>query len=133
MHEGGKNQTRPLTWLWGPAFVASVAYVDPGNVAANLTSGALFGYRLVWVLVAANLMALVVQYFSARLGLLSGSSLTELLGRRWKPLPRVAFCVQAEVVAIATDLGEVIGGAIALQILFGLPLLLGGVLVGIVS
>ncbi|MDR2975114.1 MAG: Nramp family divalent metal transporter, partial [Propionibacteriaceae bacterium] len=76
------SRKRALTWLWGPAFVASVAYVDPGNVAANLTSGAQFGYSLVWVLVAANLIAMLVQYLSAKLGLVTGASLPELLGSR---------------------------------------------------
>ena len=104
--------------LLGPAFVAAVAYVDPGNVAANLTAGAQYGYLLVWVLVAANLMAMLVQYLSAKLGLVTGRSLPELLGHR---MPR------------GRDLAEVIGGAIALHILFGIPLLAGGVIVGVVS
>ncbi len=127
------RRPRALTWLWGPAFVASVAYVDPGNVAANLTSGARFGYRLVWVLAAANLVALLVQYLSAKLGLVTGAGLPELLGRRMRKAPRLAFLVQAEIVAVATDLAEVIGGALALNILFGLPLLIGGLIVGLVS
>ena len=122
-----------LAWLWGPAFVASVAYVDPGNVAANLTSGARFGYKLVWVLVLANLIAMLVQYLSAKLGLVTGRSLPELLGERMHHGPRLAFLAQAEIVAIATDLAEVVGGAIALQILFGLPLIVGGVIISVVS
>jgi manganese transport protein len=113
--------------------VASVAYVDPGNVAANLTSGAQFGYRLVWVLVLANLVAMMVQYLSAKLGLVTGESLADLLGQRLGRGPRLAYFAQAEIVAIATDLAEVIGGAIALNILFGLPLVVGGVIVGAVS
>lgn len=119
--------------LLGPAFVAAIAYVDPGNVAANLTGGARFGYLLVWVLVAANLMAGLVQYQSAKLGLVSGRTLPELLGQRLRPGPRRAFWAQAELVAVATDLAEVIGGAIALHLLFNLPLLLGGIIVGAVS
>ncbi|WP_213814144.1 Nramp family divalent metal transporter [Glaciihabitans sp. dw_435] len=119
--------------LLGPAFVAAIAYVDPGNVAANLTGGARYGYLLVWVLVAANLMAGLVQYQSAKLGLVSGHTLPELLGQRLRPVSRRAFWVQAELVAIATDLAEVIGGAIALHLLFNLPLLLGGAIVGGVS
>jgi manganese transport protein len=119
--------------LLGPAFVAAIAYVDPGNVAANLTGGARFGYLLVWVLVAANLMAGLVQYQSAKLGIISGRTLPELLGQRLRPGPRRAFWAQAELVAIATDLAEVIGGAIALHLLFNLPLLLGGIIVGTVS
>lgn len=124
---------RGLAWLLGPAFVAAVAYVDPGNVAANLTAGARYGYLLVWVLVVANLMAVLVQYLSAKLGLVTGASLPELLGQRLPRGGRIAFWLQAESVAVATDLAEVIGGAIALQLLFGVPLLLGGVIVGVVS
>ena len=119
--------------LLGPAFVAAIAYVDPGNVAANLTAGARFGYLLVWVLVLANLMAVLVQHLSARLGVVTGASLTELLGRRLRAVPRRLFWAQAELIAAATDLAEVIGGAIALYLLFGLPLVWGGLIVGIVS
>jgi manganese transport protein len=118
---------------FGPAFVAAIAYVDPGNVAANITAGAKEGYALVWVLVVANTIAALVQYCSARLGLVTGSSLPELLGRRLSRRSRLAFWLQAEVVAAATDAAEVIGGAVALRLLFGLPLLLGGIVVGGVS
>jgi manganese transport protein len=107
--------------------------VDPGNVAANLTAGAMHGYLLVWVLLAANTMAVLVQYLSAKLGLVTGQSLPELLGNRMGKLPRLAFLAQAELVAIATDLAEVVGGALALYILFGIPLLLGAVIVGVIS
>ena len=127
---------RPLPtglMLVGPAFVAAIAYVDPGNVAANLTGGARYGYLLVWVLVAANLMAALIQYQSAKLGLVTGRTLPQLLGDRLPRRRRLAYWGQAEVVAAATDLAEVIGGAIALQLLFGLPLFLGGLIVGIVS
>ncbi len=124
---------RRLPWLWGPAFVAAIAYVDPGNVAANLTAGAQYGYLLVWVLVAANAAAVLVQYLSAKAGLVTGRSLPELLGSRLRRGPRLAYWAQAELVAAATDLAEVLGGAIALQILFGLPLLWGGLIVGGVS
>lgn len=124
---------RRLLRLLGPAFVAAIAYVDPGNVAANLSAGAKYGYLLVWVLVLANAMAVVVQYLSAKLGLVTGRSLPEMLGDRMPRTARVLFWVQAELVAVATDLAEVIGGALALAILFDLPLLLGGVIVGAVS
>ena len=123
----------PTIALLGPAFVAAIAYVDPGNVAANLTAGAEYGYLLVWVLVAANLIAVLVQYLSSKLGLVSGQSLPGILGKRLSRRSRLAYWGQAEIVAIATDLAEVIGGAIALKILFDLPLLLGGVIVGVVS
>ncbi|MDQ0824869.1 manganese transport protein [Arthrobacter sp. B2I5] len=119
--------------LLGPAFVAAIAYVDPGNVAANLTAGASFGYLLVWVLVAANGMAVLIQYQSAKLGLATGMSLPEILGQRLGTRRRRAYWVQAEVVAGATDMAEVIGGAVALNLLFGLPLLTGGVIIGLAS
>ncbi|MFC8943278.1 Nramp family divalent metal transporter, partial [Streptomyces griseoincarnatus] len=122
-----------LFTLLGPAFVAAIAYVDPGNVAANLTAGARFGYLLVWVLVAANAMAVLVQYLSAKLGVVTGRSLPEVLGDRLPRPARLAYWVQAEIVAAATDLAEVIGGAIALHLLFGVPLVLGGVITGVVS
>ncbi|WP_378144964.1 Nramp family divalent metal transporter [Cnuibacter sp. UC19_7] len=119
--------------LFGPAFVAAIAYVDPGNVAANLTSGAQFGYLLVWVLVLANAFAVLIQYQSAKLGVVTGRTLPELVGSRSRTWTRRAYWVQAEVVAAATDVAEVIGGAIALNLLFGLPLVLGGLIVGVVS
>lgn len=128
-----RGARRALLGLLGPAFVASIAYVDPGNVAANLTAGAQYGYLLVWVLVAANIMAVLVQYQSAKLGIVTGKTLPEILGERLRPFWRRAFWVQAEIVAAATDLAEVVGGAIALYLLFGLPLPLGAVIVGGVS
>jgi manganese transport protein len=124
---------RPLAALLGPAFVAAVAYVDPGNVAANLTAGARFGYLLLWVLILANAIAVIVQYQSAKIGLVTGKSVPELLGERLRPAPRRLFWAQAELVAAATDVAEVIGGAIALHLLFGVPLVIGGVIVGIAS
>lgn len=119
--------------LLGPAFVAAIAYVDPGNVAANLTAGATYGYLLLWVLVLANAIAVLVQYQSAKLGIVTGHSLSEILGERLKTGPRRLYWIQAELVAAATDVAEVIGGAIALYLLFGIPLLLGGVIIGIAS
>jgi manganese transport protein len=122
--------TRNPWLLLGPAFVAAIAYVDPGNVAANLTAGARYGYLLLWVLIVANAVAVLVQYQSAKLGLVTGRSLPELLGERMRPTPRRLYWVQAELVAAATDIAEVLGGAIALQLLFGVPLLAGGVIIG---
>jgi manganese transport protein len=107
--------------------------VDPGNVAANLTAGARYGYLLLWVLVAANASAVVVQYLSAKLGIVTGRSLPELLGLRLRRPARLAFWGQAELVAAATDVAEVIGGALALHLLFGLPLVVGGVITGAIS
>ncbi|HZE17807.1 MAG TPA: Nramp family divalent metal transporter [Mycobacterium sp.] len=120
-------------YLLGPAFVAAIAYVDPGNVAANVSAGAQFGYLLLWAVVAANLMAGLVQYLSAKLGLVTGRSLPEAIGRQMTRPARLAYWAQAEIVAMATDVAEVIGGAVALRILFELPLLLGGVITGMVS
>ena len=122
-----------LLALLGPAFVAAVAYVDPGNVAANITAGARYGYALVWVLVLANAMAVLIQYQSAKLGIVTGRSLPEVLGERLGRRARLAFWGQAELVAAATDLAEVIGGAVALHLLLGLPLLTGGCMIGAVS
>lgn len=127
------RRPRRAPLLLGPAFVAAIAYVDPGNVAANLTAGARYGYLLLWVLVAANAMAVLVQYQSAKLGLVTGDSLPGVLGQRMRRSPRLAYWMQAEVVAAATDIAEVVGGAIALQLLFGVPLPLGGLIVGVVS
>lgn len=118
----------------GPALVAGVAYLDPGNVAANMTAGAQFGYLLVWVVVLGNLIAWLVQYLSAKLGVVTGRSLPELLGERLRrPWARRAYWLQAELVVMATDIAEVIGGAIALHLLFGVPLVWGGAITGAVS
>lgn len=122
----------------GPALVAAVAYVDPGNVAANLSAGSQYGYALVWVLVAANLMAMIMQYLSAKLGIVTGRSLAGLVSERLRGsgrhrIARWLYAAQAVVAAMATDLAEVVGGAIALNLLFGMPLWLGGLLVGAVA
>lgn len=127
------RKARRVLTLLGPAFVAAVAYVDPGNFAANFSAGAEYGYALLWVLVFANLMASLVQYLSAKVGLVTGMSLPEVIAKKLGRKSRITYWVQAEVVAISTDLAEVIGGAIALNILFGLPLLLGAVITGLVS
>jgi manganese transport protein len=124
---------RPRGTLLGPAFVAAIAYVDPGNVAANLTAGAQFQYLLLWVLVAANAIAVLVQYLSAKLGVVTGQSLPEVMGRRLPRPARLAYWGQAEVVAAATDVAEIIGGALALQLLFGVPLVVGGLITGVLS
>ncbi len=124
---------QPSWLLLGPAFVAAIAYVDPGNVAANVSAGAQFGFLLVWVILLANVMAGLVQYLSAKLGLVTGHSLPEAVGQRMRRPARLAYWIQAELVAMATDLAEVVGGAIALHLLFGLPLIVGGVITGCVS
>lgn len=135
---GRARPRRPVVSLLGPAFVAAVAYVDPGNVGANLSAGAQYGYALVWVLVAASLMAAVIQYQSAKLGLVTGRSLTSTVSgwlgeRRGSRVWSYAYGAQAFVIAMATDLAEVVGGAVALHLLFGTPLWLGGIIVGVAS
>jgi manganese transport protein len=124
---------RSITTLIGPAFVAAVAYIDPGNFATNITAGAKFGYLLIWVIVAANLMAMLVQYLSAKLGVATGNDLPELC-REHLPRP-VSFglWVQAELVAMATDLAEFVGAAIGLNLLFNVPLPIAGVITAVVA
>ncbi len=133
MAQGTQASLKTSWYLLGPAFVAAIAYVDPGNVAANVSSGAQYGYLLLWVIVVANVMAGIVQYLSAKLGLVTGHSLPEAIGKQLSRRLRLAFWAQAELVAIATDAAEIIGGAIALHILFNLPLLVGGVITGVVA
>lgn len=127
------HRARRVVLLLGPAFVAAVAYVDPGNFAANFSAGAQYGYALLWVLVVANLMASLVQYLSAKVGLVTGMSLPEVIAKKLGRKSRIAYWLQAEAVAVSTDLAEVIGGAIALNILFGLPLVTGAIITGLVS
>src|SRR5215212_9819830 len=124
---------RPSWLLLGPAFVAAIAYVDPGNVAANISAGAQFGFLLVWVIFLANAMAGLVQYLSAKLGLVSGRTLPEAVADHTRTPIRIGYWLQAETVAMATDLAEVVGGAIALNLLFDLPLIVGGIITGAVS
>lgn len=117
----------------GPAFVAGIAYVDPGNVATNFAAGSRYGYLLIWVVVVANLIAVLVQYLAAKIGIATGKTLPELCRERYSRPVTVALWVQAEAVALATDLAEVLGGAIALNLLFDLPLLTGAIITGVVS
>ncbi|WP_231993804.1 Nramp family divalent metal transporter [Mycobacterium sp. 852002-50816_SCH5313054-b] len=131
--EGTQASLRSSWYLLGPAFVAAIAYVDPGNVAANVSAGTQFGYLLLWVIVAANVVAGLVQYLSAKLGLVTGRSLPAAIGKGMSRPMRLTFWGQAEITAMATDVAEVIGGAIALRILFGLPLPLGGIITGMIS
>jgi manganese transport protein len=117
----------------GPAFVAAIAYVDPGNFATNFAAGSEFGYLLLWVIVAANITAMLIQSLSAKLGLATGRNLPEVCRDTFPRKVNIGLWVQAECVAIATDLAEVIGGAVALYLLFGLPLPIGGLVTGVVA
>jgi manganese transport protein len=119
--------------VYGPAVVASVAYIDPGNFATNLTAGARFGYTLVWVIVVANAMAILVQYLSAKLGIATGRDLPELC-REHLPRPvATGLWIQAELVAMATDLAEFVGAAIGLYLLFGVPMAVSGLITGVIA
>jgi manganese transport protein len=129
----GRGRWRGVAALLGPAFVAAVAYVDPGNFATNFSAGAQFGYGLVWVIVVANLMAMLVQYLSAKVGVATGRDLPELCRDH---LPRAVsrgLWAQAELVAMATDLAEFVGAAIGLNLLFRLPLLAAGLVTAAVA
>jgi len=108
--------------LLGPAFVACIAYVDPGNFATNIAGGAKYGYLLLWVIVAANLMAMLIQNLSAKIGIATGKNLAELCREHLPRRVSWGLWVQAELIAMATDLAEFIGAAIALNLLFGVPL-----------
>jgi manganese transport protein len=120
---GARASTRRIGLLLGPAFVAAVAYVDPGNFATNIQGGSALGYSLVWVVVAANLLAMLIQTLSAKLGLVTGQSLPELIRDRAPQRWVVISWLCAEVVAMATDLAEVLGAALGLQLLTGIALL----------
>jgi manganese transport protein len=119
--------------MLGPAFVAGSAYVDPGNFATNMAAGSSFGYRLLWVIVLSSACAMLVQHTAARLGLVTGRDLSQLCREHMSRRVRLALWVQAEGVMIATDLAEVVGGALALQLLFGVPLPIGGAITGLVA
>src|SRR4051794_34994626 len=99
---------RALPFL-GPAFVAAIAYVDPGNFATNIAGGAKFGYLLLWVILAANLMAMLIQFLSAKVGIATGRSLPELCRERFPRAVTVGLWIQAELIAMATDLAEFVG------------------------
>ncbi len=129
---GGGRWARTLPFL-GPAFVAAVAYVDPGNFATNFSGGASFGYRLLWVIVAANLMAMLIQSLTAKLGVATGQDLATLCRENFPRPVVLGLWVQAEAVAIATDIAEIVGGAVALNLLFGVPLPIGGAITSVVA
>lgn len=119
--------------LLGPAFVTAVAYVDPGNFATNISAGSAYGYLLVWVVVVSNVMAMLIQYLSAKAGVATGLSLPALCREHLPRRVANGLWGQAELVAIATDLAEIVGGALALALLFDLPLLAGGTITAVVS
>ncbi|HJF18232.1 MAG TPA: Nramp family divalent metal transporter [Aeriscardovia aeriphila] len=117
----------------GPSFVAAVAYLDPGNFATNFSAGSTYGYMLVWVVVVANLMAMLIQYLAARIGILTGKTLAELIAERTSRPMRLLYWLQAQIVTIATDMAEVVGGAVALYILFRMPIVIGALVTVAIS
>jgi manganese transport protein len=128
-----RGRVRSALGLLGPAFVAAVAYVDPGNFATNFAGGASSGYELLWVIVMANLMAVLIQYLTSKVGLATGRSLPELCRERYGPRVNVLLWLQAEVVAMATDLAEFVGAAIGLNLVFGIPLFAAGLITAAVA
>ena len=135
-HASLKGERKGLRGLWpflGPAFVAAIAYVDPGNFATNISAGAQFGYLLLWVILASNLMAMIVQSMSAKLGIATGKNLPEMCRERFSKPVSLALWVQAEIIAMATDLAEFIGAALALNLLFGIPLLPAGLITAVAA
>jgi manganese transport protein len=133
-HASLRGERKGLRALWpflGPAFVAAVAYVDPGNFATNISGGAQFGYLLLWVILCSNLMAMLIQSMSAKLGIATGKNLPEVCRDRFPRPVTIFLWLQAEIIAMATDLAEFIGAALALNLLFGIPLLPAGLLTGV--
>jgi manganese transport protein len=128
-----RGRARGAAALLGPAFVAAVAYIDPGNFATNFSSGARFGYTLAWVVVVANLMAMLVQYLSAKTGVATGCDLPELCRIHLPRRVSAGLWVQAELIAMATDLAEFVGAAVGLNLLFHVPMLPAGLLTAVVA
>jgi manganese transport protein len=132
-HQLARGRIRLGISMLGPAFVAAVAYVDPGNFATNLQGGAKFGYALLWVVLAANLMAMLVQYLSAKLGIATDHNLPELCRAHFPRWASRGLWIQAEIMAMATDVAEFLGAAIALNLLFGVPLVVAGLITGVIA
>jgi manganese transport protein len=128
-----RGRLRGVLSILGPAFVACVAYVDPGNFATNIAGGAQFGYLLLWVLLGANLMAMLIQNLSAKIGIATGKNLPELCREHFSRPVSIGLWIQAELIAMATDLAEFVGAAIALNLLFGVPMFHAGLITAVVA
>jgi manganese transport protein len=128
-----RGRLRATLTMLGPAFVAAIAYVDPGNFATNVNGGARFGYLLLWVVLAANLMAMLIQYLSAKLGVVTDRNLPELCREHYPRPVAWGLWIQAEGMAMATDVAEFIGAALGLNLLFGVPLLPAGLITGVIA
>jgi manganese transport protein len=128
-----RGDRRSILPFLGPAFIASVAYIDPGNFATNVAGGSKFGLTLVWVIVASNLMAMVIQTLSAKLGLATGRNLPEVCRERFSHRTTILLWLQAEVIAMATDLAEFLGAALGLDLLLGIPLFPAALVTGVTT
>jgi len=128
-----KGRLRATIAMLGPAFVAAIAYVDPGNFATNISGGAKFGYLLLWVVLAANLMAMLIQYLSAKVGIATDRTFPELFREHYPRSASRIMWLQAELMAMSTDVAEFVGAALGLNLLFGVPLLWAGVMTGFIA
>jgi manganese transport protein len=128
-----RGRLRATLTMLGPAFVAAIAYVDPGNFATNIQGGAKFGYLLLWVVLLANLIAMLVQYLSAKLGIVTDQTLPELFRAHYPRAVTRGMWLQAELMAMSTDVAEFVGAALGLNLLFGVPLLWAGVITGMIA
>src|ERR671931_2218073 len=130
----GERHGRLRLWPFlGPAFIACVAYIDPGNFATNVAGGSKFGYTLVWVIVASNLMAMLIQTLSAKLGIATGQNLPEVCRERFSRRTSVLLWLQAEAIAMATDLAEFLGAALGFHLLLGIGLFPAAVITGVAA
>src|SRR6266540_2105569 len=128
----GKSRWGLLPFL-GPAFIACVAYMDPGNFATNIAGGSKFGFTLVWVIVASNLMAMLIQTLSAKLGIATGRNLPEVCRERFSRRTSIGLWIQAELIAMATDLAEFLGAAVGIKLLLDIPLFPAAVITGVIT
>jgi manganese transport protein len=128
-----RGPLRATRYMLGPAFVASIAYVDPGNLAANVQGGAHYGYMLLWVVLVANLVAMLIQYLSAKLGVVTDQNLPETIRARWPRALTWGMWVGAEVMVMSTDIAEFLGAALGLNLLFHVPVLPAGIIAGLIA
>ncbi|MGG0846822.1 Nramp family divalent metal transporter [Peribacillus simplex] len=133
LHHSSSRGIKKLLPYLGPAFIAAVAYIDPGNYATNITAGSKYGYTLLWVIFASNLMAVLIQSLSAKLGIATGKNLPELCRERFSKKTSFLLWIQAEAVIMATDLAEFIGAALGIYLLFDLPLITSAIIAAIGS
>ncbi|MFE4142020.1 Nramp family divalent metal transporter [Peribacillus sp. YIM B13472] len=133
LHQSSSRGIKKLLPYLGPAFIAAVAYIDPGNYATNITAGSKYGYTLLWVIFASNLMAVLIQSLSAKLGIATGKNLPELCREKFSKKTSFLLWIQAEAVIMATDLAEFIGAALGIYLLFDLPLITSAIIAAIGS